>query len=512
MSPVGRPPSLRRNVVANYVGQSWRVVIGLAFVPIYVRYLGVEAYGLIGVFAMMQTWLGLLDLGMRPTLGREMARFGAGAHDAQSIRDLLRSIELVVLALALPTALGIWAASGWLARGWLDVDRLPLDEVARAIALMGLVAVLRFAENVYASALVGLQRQVLQNVVTGAAATLRAVGAVAVLAWASPTVEAFFLWQGLVSLLTVGVLAAAVDRILPRSPRPARGSWTALLDIWRFAAGMMAITVLSLALTQVDKLLLSRTLPLETFGYYTLAGTVAASLYALTGPINAAFYPRFVELATQGGREAELRAAYHLGAQLVTVLVGGAAITIIAFAHPVMFAWTGDPALADRVAPLAALLTLGTMLNGLVNVPYQLQLAHGWTSLTIRVNVIAVAIIVPAILWLVPRYGAPGAAWAWVALNGGYVFFEVSVMHRRLLRGSAAAWYLRDVAIPLAAATGVAFLARLLLPDRLGRVSTAAALVVVGGAVLAAGVAAAPAVRSRVLRRRLVGRDPASAA
>ena len=67
--------SIRRNVIANYLGQGWAAVMGLAFVPIYVSYLGMEAYGLVGLFALLQGWLALLDMGMTPTLGREMARF-----------------------------------------------------------------------------------------------------------------------------------------------------------------------------------------------------------------------------------------------------------------------------------------------------------------------------------------------------------------------------------------------------------------------------------------------------
>src|ERR1035437_3091490 len=107
--------SVRRNAIANYLGQGWRAIMGLVFVPLYVRYLGIEAYGLIGIFAILQAWLGLLDMGMRPALGREMARFAGGAHNAQSIRDLLRSIEVIGIAIAGAVALGICFASGWLA-------------------------------------------------------------------------------------------------------------------------------------------------------------------------------------------------------------------------------------------------------------------------------------------------------------------------------------------------------------------------------------------------------------
>lgn len=69
---------LKRNLIANYLGQGWNALMGLAFVPLYIKYLGMEAYGLIGLFALLQAWLSLLDMGMTPTLNPEMARFSGG--------------------------------------------------------------------------------------------------------------------------------------------------------------------------------------------------------------------------------------------------------------------------------------------------------------------------------------------------------------------------------------------------------------------------------------------------
>ena len=51
--------------------------MGLAFVPLYIHYLGVEAWGLVGLMTMLQALLTLLDMGLTPTLSREMARFQA---------------------------------------------------------------------------------------------------------------------------------------------------------------------------------------------------------------------------------------------------------------------------------------------------------------------------------------------------------------------------------------------------------------------------------------------------
>ena len=80
---------------------------------------------------------------------------------------------------------------------------------------------------------------------TSVMATARGLGAIGVLVWVSPTIEAFFAWQGLISLITVVLFAGLVYRALASRSPVRSASRTALSGIWRFAAGMMAITVLS---------------------------------------------------------------------------------------------------------------------------------------------------------------------------------------------------------------------------------------------------------------------------
>lgn len=441
---------LKRNLIANYLGQGWVVLMGLAFIPLYIKYLGIEAYGLIGLFSLLQAWLSLLDMGMTPTLGREMARFTGGGHSNESIRDLLRSIEIIALGIAILIAGGIALSANWIAASWLKPDSLQTEVVVQALMIMGLVTGLRFIEGLYRSSIIGLQRQVLFNVVNSMLATVRALGAVALLAWLSPSIEAFFLWQGLVSLLSLGILAAVTYYCLPRPNRMARFSLEALRGVWRFAGGMISITFLALLLTQVDKILLSKMLSLSEYGYYTLAAVVAGALYMLISPITQAVYPRLCELHAKNDEKA-LADTYHKGAQLVSMLAGSAAIVIIVFADTFLCLWTQDHELTARTATLLGLLTLGNLLNGLMHMPYMTQLAHGWTSLAVKINIVAVAIIVPAIFWVTPLHGAEGAAWVWVILNAGYVLLGVHFMYRRILRTEKWRWYLRDVLLPLGA-------------------------------------------------------------
>lgn len=458
--------TLKRNLIANYVGQGWTALMGLAFIPLYIRYLGMESYGIIGLYAILNAWLQGANMAMTPTLNREMARFSAGAHSPESIRDLLRSLETIAFTLAILLGGLVWLASGWLAADWLGAKSLPQDQVASAIAVMGMVIAARFAEALYQGAILGLQKQVWYNAAQAILASLRWAGAVAVLAWVSPTIQAYFFWQGAVSLVTLSVYMVAIYRWLPEANRPAKFCVSAIRQIWRFAGGTLAATFLGLLLTQVDKMLLSKFLTLEDFGHYTLAAVVSNALYQVVTPITQAFYPHLTELQTSSNNIA-LAKAYHRGAQLVTVLVGTAALMLIIYAENILRLWTGDRGLALAVAPLLALLAAGTFLNSLMHMPYMLQLACGWASFSAKINIVAVAIFVPAILWVVPRYGAIGAALLWILLNFGYVTISIQLMHRGLLKAEKWRWYGQDIALPAAAASCWLLITSLEMPPAL---------------------------------------------
>ena len=180
-----------------------------------------------------------------------------------------------------------------------------------------------------------------------ALATLRGVGAVLILVAVSPTIEAFFLWQALISVLSVMCLGSGVHRILP--PAPARFSLATLLPVWRFASGMTGITLLALLLTQVDKLLLSRLLSLQEFGYYSLASMVAGALYLLITPISAALFPKMVQLVSLRD-PTQLAGVYHHGAQLVAVVTAPVAALLAFNGEAVLLAWSGNVELARRPA------------------------------------------------------------------------------------------------------------------------------------------------------------------
>lgn len=475
-----RPPSsLRRHLVANFVGRGWTGVSLFACTPAYLHFLGAEAYGLIGFFLTVLAVANLVDLGLSASINRQLARLSGDPGRGQEIRDLVRSLEVVYWALAVILGTAVILFAPTLAAGWLRPDELPVATIENGVVFMGVALAFQWPLSLYSGGLMGLQRQVSLNVVVVVMMTVRVLGAVLVLWLVSPTVTAFFLWQAFAGLAHTLTTAALLWRSLPAG-RSGRFRRSLLLEIWRFAAGAGATSALAVVITQMDKVLLSHVLTLTEFGYYSLASLVASGMTYLIAPIFQAVFPHFTHLLAREG-EPSLRTPYHRACQLMSGVVLPAAAVSTLYSSEILRVWTGDPVVVEESSTLVTMLVVGTALNGLMNVPYALQLAHGWTSLALSLNVAAVVVFLPLLTITTERYGAEGAAAIWICINAGYLVFGVNVMHRRVLRGEKLRWLWQDVAVPLAAAGLAVMIARAVVPLPVSRIGTGALLIVVFG-------------------------------
>src|SRR5207248_455825 len=124
------------------------------------------------------------------------------------------------------------------------------------------------------------------NIILILTGTLRSVGAVLVLWLVTPTIEGFLAWQVIANLIGSGAFLVAMWCTLPKHGVSARFSSSILYGVWRYAAAISANAVIGVILTQLDKVILSRMLTLKMFGYYSLAATVASSVWIIIVPFN----------------------------------------------------------------------------------------------------------------------------------------------------------------------------------------------------------------------------------
>jgi O-antigen/teichoic acid export membrane protein len=454
---------VKRNIIANYLGSGWAALMAVVFLPFYIKLLGAEAFGIVGIFVSIQAIFAVLDLGLSQTLNREMARLSIDGRNTGLMADTARTLEIIYWGIAIAITAAIVLASEFIALNWLNPEQLPRETLVEALWVIAVVIGLRWPVALYMGGLNGLQRQISVNILLAIFSTLQGAGSLAVLLLIEPSLPAFFSWQALVALLQVVTIRTVFWRRLASAQT---GSFrrSVLKGIWRFAAGVSGISILATILTQLDKVILSKLLTLSDFGYYTFAATVAAVLYRLIGPVFTAYYPKLTEHVSNKAISC-ISSDYHHGSQLMAVVVLPSALTLIFFSREILELWTGDPDIVMHSYLLVSLLAIGNTLNGMMHMPYALQLAYGWTRLALYSNIVAVIVLVPAIIFATKHWGPVGAAGVWILLNGGYLLISVQLMHHRLLKAEKWKWYINDLGIPMLLVIVVAGTGRVVITD-----------------------------------------------
>jgi O-antigen/teichoic acid export membrane protein len=438
---------MRANLLAGLVSSVWSAGVGIAVVPLYLKYLGLEAYGLIGIFATAQSLFSLLDLGLAPAMNREVARSMA-EDNLRPARELLHTLSLVYWTTGIAIALLAVLAAPLVAQHWLQFKHLSASTVTNALMLMGCVVACRWPIGLYLGTIIGAQRVTVSSGITIVMSTASNLGAVAILAWVSQRIEAFFLWQAVVGIVYALAMRIGAWNAIGRESAVAF-SVPALTRIWRFSAGISAIAVSALILTQIDKVVMSHMLTLSEFGQYSLATVVVSGLYLFINPTFNVIFPKFTALVVSGDA-VRLADLYRWGTRLFTIALFPLFMLLAVFAQDLVRVWTGNAGLAANVATVIALLATGAALHGVMYFSYALQLAHGTTRLPLTINLVLVALAAPLMTALAWRYGIKGGAAAVLLLYLSYLLIGTWLTHRLLLKSIGVAWLCRDVGAPFA--------------------------------------------------------------
>ena len=451
---------MKRNLAANIAGTAWSGLITLALVRLYIQFLGVESYGLLAFYASALVISALLDAGVGVAVNREVARRSADEDQFTGARRVLRSAEPIYAAIAFGTAAVLLLASSWMSRNWFTPAGLSPETVATTLRLMAIAIALRFPYGLYSAVLLGAQRHVTLNAISIAAVTARGAVTLALLAWFRADVQTIVAVEIVLAAVQTGVAAIAAYRVLPTPSGAVPSDGAELRRSWSFIRSVAAAGILSGLVSQTDKLVVSKVLPLTVFGAYAAAVAIGATVAMAVQPLHATFFPRLTQLLAKGAAGDAVR-VYHRASQIMAAILFPAAIVLAVFSREILELWIGSPELALQMRWTAVLLIAGSAFYALTTLMYSLQLAHGWIAPTLVLNAAAVAILIPASAWSAGRYGALGPAATWLVVNVLVLASDAVATHGRLLAGTAGRWLWRDVAPPCVVALLVGIGARL---------------------------------------------------
>lgn len=449
---------IKYNISASLASQLYAAVVAIVMLPVYLKYMGAEAYGLVGFFTMAQALFQLLDLGLSPMVMRYVARYRGGVVSRNELSRVLRTVVTCACSIALLGAIVGISLSTVIAERWFRATKLDGDEISYCISLMAVAIAFRFVSSLVRSAVSGFEALVTLGGVTILITTLRFICVLpAMWHWgARPGV--FFAYQVVVSTLELAILSLVFARLMRSGPdNVSATNDRSLLQELRFAFTASLTGGIWILSTQVDKVLLSSMLTLDHFGFYTLCASLANGVLLLSSPIGMAILPRLIRLQSEGRRE-EVYGLYLRGSQLAIVVTTPVIVLLTLFSGEFLWIWTADKELARLVGPTLLMYSAGTAFLIAGSFPYLLQVSQGTLRLHVMGSLAFVAVLVALVYGLTPSLGMRGAALAWLACNVIMFLIWTPVVHFFFLPGPHWRWVGENVAriwIPTLAAGAV---------------------------------------------------------
>jgi len=407
-------------------------LVNVVATPILLKLMGVEAYGLVAFFLVLQGWMLLFDLGVSPAVARQLSRFRAGALPADEAASLFAAAEIIFVVGGLAAGAVLILASPWIAVHWLGRSSLAAGQLDISLRLIAILLVFRWLTGLYQSALVGLERQNLVNAVAAVSVAARYGASVAALAFVERTPVVFFAVQAGLTLVEAMVSRLLLRAAMPSRPRGSPLGWSRLRAEYKFALGLTLASAAVTLVNQADRLALSHALPLGEFGLFGLVVQVCAGITLVLPPFVQAFQPRLTALLAQERRQDFIH-VYRLAAALILSLAAGLAGTIAAQPVWVIWAWTGRAEVAAHLAPVLTLYAAGGAFAAFLFVPFLLQYALGQVRLHVIGNLVFAFFWAPTAVWAAFTYGAVGTGVVWLTGNVLYLLLWVPVIHARLL-------------------------------------------------------------------------------
>jgi O-antigen/teichoic acid export membrane protein len=343
-----------RNLTANWVGLTAEVVVAFVLTPFILGRLGLAAYGVWGVLNSLVGYMGLVDLGVRGSLGRfvnfHLARKEAAAAREVVVTSLAFLSGMAGLAVLVAIVLGVYFGEIF--------PKTPPELIGDATVLLPLMAAglwLSFVAAVMRTVIAAFDRFDLLNLLGLAVLAVRAVGTVLVLG-------AGFGLKGLV-LVTVGANVFAVltlyalARHLWVELRLQRQEvkWSRFSEVWRFGLVAFGSRTASTLAVQTGPIIAMSVLGPKAVGVYSVAMTLIQNCQRLVEQMSVTLYPTIMKLGGTGDMAA-MRSTFVFYSRLVLVVGGLLYFGVIVFAGPFIELWLGS--VVAEAAGLASILAV----------------------------------------------------------------------------------------------------------------------------------------------------------
>jgi O-antigen/teichoic acid export membrane protein len=412
---------LARNTVWNLLGTGAPLAVAVFSIPILIRELGKERFGVLALAWALIGYASVFDLGVGRALTQLVAK-KLGAGERRDVPGLARTSLLLMLMLGLIGSVAVILISPWLVRHALRVPGAMQMETLRSFYLLGLSIPLVITTAGLRGLLEAHQRFALTNALRIPMGVFTFLGPLLVLPFTRNLVP-------IVAVLLLGRLLGCVAhmwaclRAIPglRVQCPLERSYISAL--LRFGSWMTVTNLVSPLMVTLDRFLIGALLSVAAVTYYVTPFEVVTKILLIPAALMGVVFPAF---STASGQDrAHTALLFDRSIRCVSMALFPLILLVVLFAHDGLKLWLGIE-FAQHSTRVLQWLGIGVFISSLASIPFAFLQGMGRPDLTAKVNLLELPLYLLTVWSLTKLRGVEGTAIAWtlrMAVDAAILFW-----------------------------------------------------------------------------------------
>lgn len=399
---------LARNTAINLLGQILPVLVAVVAVPLLIKDMGSERFGVLALAWIVTSYFSLFDFG----LSRATTKFVAEYHargEAEAVPELVWSS--VALHVCLGTVGGgvLALLTPWLTGRVLSIPADLLDETTVSFYLLAASIPLVVTAAALRGVLEAVQRFDMVNAVKIPASAINYLGPLPVLIFT----------DSLVAVVSVLVLSRAVVLVayllfsvkaLPTLVSGLGFSAARLKPMVGYGGWLTVSSFVYPSMVAADRFVIGALVSLSAVTLYVTPYEVVTKLTVVSAGLLSVLFPTFSALAVT--REPRLRRLYNRAIRYLLALIVPVIGVLLVLAYELLSLWV-TPGFAEGSAPIARWLAVGVLFSIMSHTPLTVLQGIGRADVTAKVQIVQLPLYVLLIWYLAANMGPVGVAIGW---------------------------------------------------------------------------------------------------
>lgn len=423
--------SIARNTLWNLAGQIAPLLAAVLAIPVLIKGVGVERFGVLTLAWMVIGYFSLFDFGLSRSLIKLVSeKLGAGRPD--EIPELVWTALVLMGLLGVVGAGATLALTDWLVTGLLNIPIELQAETAASFRLLAWSVPIVILTTGLRGVLEAYQRFDLVNLARVPLGILTFLSPVAVLPFSNHLdvmVAVLLVLRVFISVIHVFLCEQVVPGLFRRFAYSRRHVRVML----RFGGWMTVTNVVGPMMVYVDRFVIGSVLSMAAVAYYVTPYEVITKLLVVPGALVGVLFPAFS--ASLAGDRSRAIVLFRSGVRWVFLALFPVVLLITVFANDGLRLWLSED-FAKNSALVLQWLAAGVLLNGLAHIPSAYIQGAGRPDLTAKLHFVELPFYLLGLWVLMSHWGLVGAAAAWT-LRAGFdalAMFVISTWLEKDLR------------------------------------------------------------------------------